>query len=111
MIKKNRLALAVSVLIAGFSHSNAASIAKVQPSPKATKQPNVLVIMADDLGWSDIGPYGSEIKTPHLDQLAKQGIRFTNFQVSPYSSPSRAMFLTGADPHQVGLGNIYELNT
>lgn len=111
MIKKNRLALAVSVLIAGFSHSNAASISKVQLSPKATKQPNVLVIMADDLGWSDIAPYGSEIKTPHLDELAKQGIRFTNFHVSPYSSPSRAMFLTGADPHQVGLGNIYELNT
>lgn len=111
MTKKNRLALAVGVLIAGMSNSNAASPSTTHPSQTAAKQPNVLVIMADDLGWSDIGPYGSEIKTPHLDQLAKQGIRFTNFQVSPYSSPSRAMFLTGADPHQVGLGNIYELNT
>lgn len=76
-----------------------------------TAQPNILVIMADDLEWSDIQPYGSEIETPYLDELAKQGISFTNFFVSPYSSPSRAMFLTGADPHQVGLGNIYELNT
>lgn len=77
----------------------------------ATARPNILVIMADDLGWSDISPYGSEIDTPYLDELAKQGVSFTNFFVSPYSSPSRAMFLTGADNHEVGLGNIYELNT
>lgn len=79
--------------------------------PATGKPPNVLVIMTDDLGWSDIGAYGSEIRTPNLDALAAQGVKFTNFQVSPYSSPSRAAFLTGADPHQVGVGNLYELNT
>lgn len=73
-------------------------------------QPNILVIMADDLGWSDIAPYGGEIDTPYLSELAKEGVSFTNFFVSPFSSPSRAMFLTGADPHEVGLGNIHELN-
>lgn len=76
-----------------------------------TNRPNVLVIMADDLGWSDIGPFGGEIHTPNLDMLAAQGIRFSNFQVSPYSAPSRAMFLTGADPHESGVGNLTELNT
>ncbi|MDO5058456.1 MAG: arylsulfatase [Neisseria sp.] len=75
------------------------------------KQPNIVVIMADDMGWSDIGAYGSEISTPNIDALAEQGIKFTNFQVSPYSSPSRAMFLTGTDPHRAGLGGLYELNT
>ncbi|MHA3058789.1 arylsulfatase [Acinetobacter sp. ANC 5584] len=108
MIKKNRLALAMSLLITGISTSYAAP---QHHHTTSEKQPNVLVILADDLGWSDIGAFGGEISTPHLDQLARQGIKFTNFQVSPYSSPSRAMFLTGADPHQVGLGNIHELNT
>lgn len=74
------------------------------------KRPNVLVIMADDMGWSDVGAFGGEIDTPNLDALAEAGVRFTSFQVSPYSSPSRAMFLTGADPHRVGVGNLYELN-
>lgn len=82
--------------------------AQAQP---VDKRPNVLVIMADDLGWSDIGAYGSEIRTPNLDALAAQGVKFTNFQVSAYSSPSRATFMTGADPHMVGVGNIAELNT
>ncbi|WP_435938749.1 arylsulfatase [Moraxella bovoculi] len=102
-VNKNTLAIAVGVLL-----SNITLQAQANTAPK---QPNILVIMADDLGWSDIEPYGSEIPTPYLDELAKQGVSFTNFFVSPYSSPSRAMFLTGVDPHQVGLGNIYELNT
>ncbi|MCL1623738.1 arylsulfatase [Moraxella sp. Tifton1] len=102
-INKKSLAIAVGLILSGLNLSTYAS-------PAPTK-PNILVIMADDLGWSDIEPYGSEIDTPYLNELAKQGISFTNFFVSPYSSPSRAMFLTGADPHQVGLGNIYELNT
>lgn len=84
--------------------------ASAQTRPAAVP-PNILVIMADDLGWSDIEPYGSEIDTPYLNELSRQGVHFTNFFVSPYSSPSRAMFLTGADNHEVGLGNLYELNT
>lgn len=103
-VNKNTLAIAVGVLLSSPTLQAQAAEAKAS-------KPNILVIMADDLGWSDIEPYGSEIPTPYLDELAKQGVSFTNFFVSPYSSPSRAMFLTGADPHQVGLGNIYELNT
>lgn len=103
-VNKNTLAIAVGVLLSSPTLQAQAAEAKAS-------KPNILVIMADDLGWSDIEPYGSEIPTPYLDELAKQGVSFTNFFVSPYSSPSRAMFLTGVDPHQVGLGNIYELNT
>lgn len=74
------------------------------------KRPNVLVILADDMGWSDIGPFGAvEIRTPHLDALAARGVRMTNFHVSPYCAPTRAMLLTGADNHEVGLGNMIEL--
>lgn len=83
------------------------------PSNDVQKQkpPNVLVIMADDLGFSDISPYGGEIKTPNLKLLAENGISFTDFSVTPYSAPSRAAFLTGSDPHEVGVGNLIELNT
>lgn len=102
-LNKRALVIATGLILSNLSLNAQAST--------APKQPNILVIMADDLGFSDIQPYGSEIPTPYLDELAKQGVSFTNFFVSPYSSPSRAMFLTGADPHQVGLGNIYELNT
>jgi arylsulfatase len=58
-------------------------------------QPNVLLILADDLGWSDLGGYGSEIKTPVLDALAGGGVRFTQFHNSARCCPSRASLLTG----------------
>lgn len=106
-VNKRTLTIAISLLLSGMSLTNLTANASSTPAQK----PNILVIMADDLGFSDIQPYGAEIDTPYLDELAKAGIRFTNFFVSPYSSPSRAMFLTGVDPHQVGLGNIHELNT
>ncbi|MBX7487918.1 arylsulfatase [Qipengyuania sp. GH25] len=81
-------------------------------APRARQQaPNVLVILADDMGWSDIAPYGGEVSTPNLTMLARDGVRMTNFHVSPFCSPSRAMLLTGADNHQVGLGNMVELLT
>lgn len=67
--------------------------------------PNILLIVADDLGYSDLGCYGGEIKTPQLDQLAKEGIRFTRFHTAPYCAPSRAMLLTGNDHHTAGMGS------
>lgn len=77
--------------------------------PDATRTPpNVLVIVADDLGWSDIGALGGEIPTPHIDGLAKEGVLFTNFHVAATCSPTRAMLLTGLDNHRNGLGNMGE---
>lgn len=74
-------------------------------------KPNFLLIMADDLGYSDIGAYGGEIETPSLDALADEGIRMTNFHTAPTCSPTRAMLLSGADSHQAGIGNMAELLT
>lgn len=65
---------------------------------------NVLLILADDLGFSDLGCYGGEIQTPNLDRLAERGVRLTHFYNTARCSPSRASLLTGLHPHQVGIG-------
>jgi arylsulfatase A-like enzyme len=70
------------------------------------KRPNSVVILADDLGYSDVGCYGGEIKTPNLDKLAKRGLRFTQFYNTARCCPSRAALLTGLYPHQAGIGNM-----
>ncbi len=70
----------------------------------AAAQPNVLIILADDLGYSDLGCYGSEIHTPNLDALAAGGLRFTQFYNGARCCPSRASLLTGLYPHQAGVG-------
>lgn len=67
----------------------------VQLSVAATLRPNIILILADDLGFSDIGCYGSEIRTPHLDRLAADGLRFTQFYNAARCCPSRAALLTG----------------
>jgi len=67
-------------------------------------KPNVLVILTDDMGYSDIGCFGSEIKTPNIDRLAGDGLRFTNFYNTARCSPSRASLLTGLYPHQAEMG-------
>jgi len=77
----------------------------------ADERPNILLVVADDLGWTDLGSFGSEISTPNLDQLAKQGILFTDFHVSVSCSPTRAMLLTGQDNHVAGLGSMAEFLT
>ncbi len=66
--------------------------------------PNVIVIFADDLGFSDVASFGGEIATPALDRLAERGVRMTSFSVTPRCSPSRAALLTGRHPHAVGVG-------
>ncbi len=70
------------------------------------EKPNLLFIMLDDVGYADFGVYGSEIATPTFDALAADGIQFSNFHASPTCSPSRASFLTGRDPHNVGMGLV-----
>lgn len=73
-----------------------------------TKRPNFLIIVADDLGYSDISPFGGEIATPTLERLAKEGIRLTNFHTASACSPTRAMLLSGTDHHIAGLGQLSE---
>ena len=72
------------------------------------KRPNILAIMGDDLGFSDIGSFGSEISTPNLDQLSKESTIFTNYHTNPVCSPARVAFLTGVDNHIGGIGTMYE---
>jgi len=71
-----------------------------------TKKPNILLIVADDLGFTDLGCYGSEIKTPYIDALAKHGKRLTSFYTGPTCSPTRGMLLTGVDAHRNGFGTM-----
>ncbi|HVV02228.1 MAG TPA: arylsulfatase [Verrucomicrobiae bacterium] len=72
----------------------------------AKQRPNILLIMSDDMGFSDIGCYGSEIQTPNLDALAKEGIRFTQFYNMCRCCPTRASLLTGLYPHEAGVGHM-----
>jgi len=74
--------------------------------PTGGPQPNILLIVADDLGFSDLGCYGGEIFTPHLDRLAKDGVRFTHFYNCGRGCPSRAALLSGLYPHQAGVGHM-----
>lgn len=73
-----------------------------------SKRPNFLLIVVDDMGFSDLGAFGSEIATPHLDALAYAGIRLTDFHSAPACSPTRAMLMTGTDPHLAGIGAMIE---
>lgn len=72
------------------------------------ERPNIIVILADDMGFSDLGCYGSELNTPNLDRLAAGGIRFTQFYNTPRCCPSRASLLTGLYPQQAGMGGMME---
>ncbi len=80
---------------------------QVDPLAKATT-PNIVLILADDLGFSDLGCYGSEISTPNLDRLAKKGLRFAQFYNTSRCCPTRASLLTGLYPHQAGIGHMME---
>jgi arylsulfatase len=100
-----RIAAALPWLLA----SSAAFPTHAAASPPAVQvplRPDVLLIVADDLGHSDLGVLGSEIRTPNLDALAREGLLLTSFLVSPACSPTRAMLLTGADAHAAGLGTM-----
>jgi len=84
-MKKNLLIVIVMYLIGQVAYS--------QPSISKTeeKRPNIVIILADDMGYSDMGMFGSEIKTPHMDALASNGVRFTNFYTHASCSPTRSM--------------------
>ena len=77
----------------------------IKPTPK---KPNIILMMVDDMGWSDIGCYGGEIPTPNIDRLAKGGLRFKQFYNTGRCCPTRASLLTGLYPHQAGIGQMAE---
>ncbi len=81
------------------------ALALVSSATAATK-PNILIIVVDDMGYSDLGCFGGEISTPNIDKLADQGVRFTQFYSNPMSAPTRASLLTGLYPTNAGIGNM-----
>jgi len=90
-----RLALAFGVLIC------TAGAAAVEG-----RRPNIVLLVLDDVGYSDLGCYGSEIRTPHIDRLAQRGLRFTRFDTKAICAPSRAALLTGVEPHSLGMADL-----
>ena len=99
-LRLTTLALLLTVAISTTSRSLGAD--------KTVARPNVLLIVVDDMGYSDIGPFGGEIRTPNLDSLAKSGMIFTDFHTAPTCSPTRSMLLSGTDNHLAGLGSMGE---
>ena len=81
------------------------------PSNAADTRPNILLIVADDMGYSDIAPFGGEIDTPNLDTLARTGMMFTDFHTAPSCSPTRSMMFSGTDNHLAGVGSMGETIT
>jgi arylsulfatase len=75
------------------------------------ERPNIVLIVVDDMGYSDVGAFGGEIATPTIDALAETGVRMTNFYVGPTCSPTRSMLMSGNDNHVAGLGNMNEALT
>jgi arylsulfatase A-like enzyme len=92
----------ISLVIALFALSPLTSHAQ-------SAKPNFVVILIDDAAWGDLGPYGGEAATPHIDALARRGTMFTRYQTSPLCSPSRAMLLTGLSNHRAGVATIREV--
>lgn len=100
-MRANKLILPMAALIAAN-----ATQASAEPKKQKDSRPNILLILADDLGYSDLGCYGGEIHTPNLDYLASTGVRFTNFYNASRSCPTRASLLTGLYQHQAGIGRM-----
>ncbi|MEP0201761.1 MAG: arylsulfatase [Halioglobus sp.] len=98
----------VSALACSSALNAGDSAEKASPSSSKAEKPNILLIVADDLGFSDLGAFGGEIETPNLDALATSGVRLTSFYASPTCSPTRSMLLTGLDNHQAGVGAMAE---
>lgn len=104
-VAASALIAATPALAAPAATASAAS----EPQTARKDAPNFLIIVADDLGWSDLGAFGGEIATPNLDALALSGVRFTGFHTAPTCSPTRSMLMSGVDNHQAGLGTMAEL--
>lgn len=95
-----------AVGLVAFTHVSTVSPVSASEANEAGNRPNVIVILADDMGYSDIGCYGSEIDTPVLDSLADGGLRYTQFYNTARCCPTRASLLSGLYPHQAGIGHM-----
>lgn len=102
-------AVAAAAVAACTSTTPSPDSAIASASATPSRKPNFLLIVADDLGYSDLGAFGGEISTPHLDRLAKGGVQMTQFYASPFCSPTRAMLMSGTDNHLAGFGDMAEL--
>ncbi len=100
-----RLAAIIPVLAFGMEASSQPATTGQTPAPA---RPNIVVILSDDMGFSDLGCYGGEIQTPNLDRLAGGGLRFTQFYNTARCCPTRACLLSGLYPHQAGVGHMTE---
>ena len=90
------MAIVAAMLFAALAHAQSAD------------RPNIVLIVADDVAFTDFGAYGSEIRTPNIDALARRGTIFSNFHATPMCAPSRAMLMTGVSSHRAGIGNLPE---
>jgi len=108
-MKNGKLSIYKGLIVKRLNGIISATTLALTASVNAAPSPsNVLFIVADDLGYSDLSKFGGEVPTPNLDQLANQSLVLNNMQASPVCSPSRAMLWTGVDAHKAGLGNMLE---
>ena len=102
------LSLCFSLSLSASMAAAATASAAADTSKSNSQRPNIVILVADDWGFSDLGAFGGEIATPHLDALAQRGVRFSNFHTAASCSPTRSMLLTGVESHRAGIGNLRE---
>lgn len=100
------LFVVITFSVAGCTEERSETVVEESQQMLNPERPNILLVVADDMGMLDIGAFGSEIRTPNIDRLAANGVSFTQFHTSAVCSPSRAMLLSGTDSHAAGLGNM-----
>jgi len=108
IVKQCRGLLIASLAMCLSVQSSLATPVKASQKSGAQSQPNIVILVADDWGFTDLGAFGGEIATPNLDALAYRGVRFSNFHTAASCSPTRSMLLTGVESHRAGIGNLRE---
>ena len=104
IVKKAFRFSVTSYCCAIFLVANATTaMAQAKDDASAEQRPNIIIILADDLGWADVGYHGSDIETPHIDRLANEGVKLNRFYATPFCSPTRAALMTGRDPLKLGV--------
>lgn len=99
----------LTVTLTGCESAAAPEKPQAETVSQEQEKPNIMMVLLDDLGYSDLGAYGGEAETPHIDALTQESAQFTDFHASPLCAPTRAALMTGQDPHRVGLGSMENL--